>query len=83
MIKLGSNFFLVLKDSMSISGSNKWKKGMLSVAEFMQLWHVNFRQPSRLISTQVKTALLYFGFMIFNIHNIQGVTGCEEKTTTE
>ncbi len=37
IIKLGSNFYVVLKCSMLISGSNQLEKGMLSIAVVVKL----------------------------------------------
>ena len=77
MIKLGSNFYLFLRTVCPFQGQTNERK---ECCQLQNLWNSGM---SRLRSKQVKTALLYFGCMIFNIHihNIQGVTGCEEKKT--
>ncbi len=57
MIKLGFNLFVVLRCSMLISGSSQLKKGMLSIAVFVELC---YDQATALVgfSGQTGTSLL-------------------------
>ena len=57
MIKIGSNFFVVLRCSMLISGSSQLKKGMLSLAVYVELCCVRLAQAYSQFHCQSRLAL--------------------------